>query len=73
MGLKERFEEIYDDMTTNHYSDMLEVDEIRAGYIQRYLEAVCAEVGHNWEGHYKTTPWQFVIDGPCRRCGEVEP
>ena len=42
--------------------------------VQAILEAICAEVGHDWawEGYYKIAPCQFeIITGDCQRCGEA--
>jgi len=65
MGLRERFGLIVESI--QGCSD----DEYTTAWIDALLQAVCAEVNHDWSAHISidTNPPTFTPAGPCSRCG----
>ena len=75
MGLPERFTKIIADRDENLIlgDKLIAVVLRRSGLIQELLEAVCAEIGHDFLEAYSVTTQHWYKTGRCCRCEAEKP
>ena len=74
MGLREQFEQQIHSLLAHTSMDN---DSIAEDVAQDLIEAVCAEMGHDWpikcidtDSKIRMEWTHSYISGPCKRCGE---